>query len=388
LNKVAIIGVGHSRFGDRSDVNLSELSFEAIQPSLEASGLTAKDIPYIALGSMGVWSEEPLPAVVIAEYCGLTGAGLVRCEAACASGSAATFNAYCAIRSEQMDLALVVGAEKMKQIDAPTIMELIGRAGYYMWEFENFGMTFPAYYAVHAVQHMQKYGTTEEDLALVAVKNHKYGAMNPLAHLQHEITLQKALDSSVIAWPLKLYDCCPITDGTASLVLASEKKVKELGIEDPVWIEAIGVASDTANLSKRETYVGLDASVKAARRAYRTAGISAKDIDVATVHDCFTIAEIMAYEDLGFCEKGHGANMVREGETEVDGRIPVNVDGGLKAKGHPIGTTGVSMLVELTKQLLEDVKPKKRQVSLKNYVALAHNTGGTGHYGFVTILRR
>ena len=388
MNKVAIIGVGHSRFGDRSDVNLSELSFEAIQPSLEASGLTAKDIPYIALGSMGVWSEEPLPAVVIAEYCGLTGAGLVRCEAACASGSAATFNAYCAIRSEQMDLALVVGAEKMKQIDAPTIMELIGRAGYYMWEFENFGMTFPAYYAVHAVQHMQKYGTTEEDLALVAVKNHKYGAMNPLAHLQHEITLQKALDSSVIAWPLKLYDCCPITDGTASLVLASEKKVKELGIEDPVWIEAIGVASDTANLSKRETYVGLDASVKAARRAYRTAGISAKDIDVATVHDCFTIAEIMAYEDLGFCEKGHGANMVREGETEVDGRIPVNVDGGLKAKGHPIGTTGVSMLVELTKQLLEDVKPKKRQVSLKNYVALAHNTGGTGHYGFVTILRR
>ncbi len=388
MNKVAIIGVGHSRFGDRSDVNIPELSFEAIQPSLEASGLTAKDIPYMALGSMGVWSEEPLPAVVIAEYCGLTGAGLVRCEAACASGSAAAFNAYCAIRSEQMDLALVVGAEKMKQIDASTIMEMIGRAGYYMWEFENFGMTFPAYYAVHAVQHMQKYRTTEEDLASVAVKNHKYGAMNPLAHLQHEITLQKVLDSSVIAWPLKLYDCCPITDGAASLVLASETKVKELGIEDPVWIEAIGVASDTANLSKRETYVGLDASVKASRMAYRTAGITVKDVDVATVHDCFTIAEIMAYEDLGFCERGQGAKMVREGETEVDGRIPVNVDGGLKAKGHPIGTTGVSMLVELTKQLLEEVKPKKRQVSLKNYVALAHNTGGTGHYGFVTILRR
>jgi acetyl-CoA C-acetyltransferase len=287
-----------------------------------------------------------------------------------------------------MDSALVVGAEKMRQIDAPTIIEMVGRAGYYMWEFENFGMTFPAYYAVHAVQHMQKYGTTEKDLALVAVKNHKYGAMNPLAHLQHHITLQKALDSSVIAWPLKLYDCCPITDGAASIVLASETKVKELGIEDPVWIEAIGVASDTANLSKRDRYVGLDASVKAARMAYRIAGISANDIDVATVHDCFTIAEIMAYEDLGFCEKGQGAKMVREGETEIGGRIPVNVDGGLKAKGHPIGTTGVSMLVELTKQLREEVKPKKRQAPLKNYVALAHNTGGTGHYGFVTILRR
>jgi acetyl-CoA C-acetyltransferase len=380
--------VGHSRFGDRSDVNLSELSFEAIQPSLEDSGLTSKEIPYMALGSMGVWSEEPLPAVVIAEYCGLTGAGLVRCEAACASGSAAAFNSYSAIKSGQMDVALVVGAEKMRQIDMPTIMEMIGRAGHYMWEFENFGMTFPAYYAVHAVQHMEKYGTTEEDLALVTVKNHRYGAMNPLAHLRQEITVEKALGSSVIAWPLKLYDCCPITDGSAAVVLASEAKVKELGVEDPVWIEAMGVSSDTANLSNRETYVGLDASVRAARMAYRIAGVSPRDVDVATVHDCFTIAEIMAYEDLGFCEKGEGARMVREGETELGGRIPVNVDGGLKAKGHPIGTTGVSMLAELTKQLREEVKPKKRQAPMKNYVALAHNTGGTGHYGYVTILRR
>jgi acetyl-CoA C-acetyltransferase len=380
--------VGHSRFGDRSDVNLAELSFEAIQPSIETSGLTAKDVPYMALGSMGVWSEEPLPAVVIAEYCGLTGAGLVRCEAACASGSAATYNAYSAVRSGQMDVALVVGAEKMRQIDTPTIMEMIGRAGYYMWEFENFGMTFPAYYAVHAVQHMEMYGTTEKDLASVAVKNHRYGAMNPLAHLQNEITVEKVLSSSMVAWPLKLYDCCPITDGAAAVVLASEAKVKELGVEDPVWIEAMGVASDTANLSKRETYVGLDASVKAGKMAYKMARISPEDVDVANVHDCFTIAEIMAYEDLGFCEKGEGAMMVHEGETEVGGRIPVNLDGGLKAKGHPIGTTGVSMLAELTKQLREEVKPKKRQAPMKNYVALAHNTGGTGHYGYVTILRR
>jgi len=385
---VAIIGVGHSRFGDRSDVNLSELTFEAVQPSLEDSGLTAKEIPYVTVGSMGVWSEEPLPAVVIAEYCGLTGAGLVRCEAACASGSAAAFNAYSAIASGQLDTALVVGVEKMRQIDTPTALEMIGRAGYYLWEFENFGMTFPAYYAVHAVQHMEKYGTTEEDLALVAVKNHRYGAMNPLAHLQHEITVEKVLNSGVIAWPLKLYDCCPITDGAAAVVLASEEKVKELKVEAPVWIEAIGFSSDTANLSKRENYVGLEASVNASKMAYRMAGASPKDVDVATVHDCFTIAEIMAYEDLGFCMKGEGARMVREGETEVGGRIPVNVDGGLKAKGHPIGTTGVSMLVELTKQLREEIKPRARQAPMKNYTALAHNTGGTGHYCYVTILRR
>ncbi|MDG6222970.1 MAG: thiolase domain-containing protein [Candidatus Bathyarchaeota archaeon] len=387
MNKVAIIGKGHSRFGDRSDVNLAELSFEAIQPALDASGLTAKEIPYMALGSMGVWSEEPLPAVVIAEYCGLTGAGLVRCEAACASGSAAVFNAYSAVMSKQTDLALVVGAEKMKQIDTSTVMEMIGRAGYYMWEFENFGMTFPAYYALHAVEHMEKFGTTEKDLARVAVKNHRYGAMNPVAHLRHEITVEKALNSNVIAWPLKLYDCCPITDGSAALVLASESKVKELKIEDPVWIDAMGFASDTANISKRENYVGLSASVKAAKMAYNIAGISPIDVDVANVHDCFTIAEIMAYEDLGFCEKGDGAQMIRDGETEIGGKIPVNLDGGLKAKGHPIGTTGVSMLVELTKQLREEVKPT-RQAPMKNYVALAHNTGGTGHYGFVSILRR
>jgi acetyl-CoA C-acetyltransferase len=380
--------VGHSRFGDRSDVNLSELTFEAVQPSLEDSGLTAKEIPYVSVGSMGVWSEEPLPAVVIAEYCGLKGAGLVRCEAACASGSAAAFNAYSAVASGQIDVALVVGVEKMRQVDTSTALEMIGRAGYYLWEFENFGMTFPAYYAVHAVQHMAKYDTTEEDLALVAVKNHRYGAMNPLAHLQHEITVEKVLSSNVIAWPLKLYDCCPITDGTAAIVLASEEKVKELGVEAPVWIEAIGFSSDTANLSKRENYVGLEASVKASGMAYKMAEISPKDVDVATVHDCFTIAEIMAYEDLGFCEKGEGACMIREGETEVGGRIPVNIDGGLKAKGHPIGTTGVSMLVELTKQLREEIKPRGRQAPMKNYTALAHNTGGTGHYCYVTILRR
>ena len=380
--------MGHSRFGDRSDVNLSELTFEAVQPSLQDSGLTAKQIPYVTVGSMGVWSEEPLPAVVIAEYCGLTGAGLVRCEAACASGSAAAFNAYSAIASGQIDTALVVGVEKMRQIDTPTALEMIGRAGYYLWEFENLGMTFPAYYAVHAVQHMEKYGTTEEDLALVAVKSHRYAAMNPLAHLQHEITVEKVLSSGVIAWPLKLYDCCPITDGAAAVVLASEEKVKELGGEAPVWIEAIGFSSDTANLSKRENYVGLEASVRASRMAYEMAGTSPKDVDVATVHDCFTIAEIMAYEDLGFCMKGEGARMVREGETEVGGRIPVNVDGGLKAKGHPIGTTGVAMLAELTKQLREEIKPRARQAPMKNYTALAHNTGGTGHYCYVTILRR
>jgi len=390
LRKVAIIGVGNSKFGNRSDVNVAELAFEAVKPSLEDAGIDAKDVEFVALGSVGAgaWYEELLPAVVTAEYCGLTSAGLVRCEAACASGSAAFQTVYSMVASGQAEIAMALGVEKMREIDTPTAMEWIGRAGYYFWEFHNFGLTFPAYYALHANAHMAKFGTTEEDLALVAVKNHKYGAMNPLAHLQNKITVDDVLSSMVIASPLKLFDCCPMTDGAASIIVASEEKAKELKIDTPVWVAGIGYSSGTANLSRRRDYVGLEASVQAAQMAYKVAGVTPNQIDFAEVHDCFTIAEIMAYEDIGLCDKGEGAKLLREGQTEIGGKIPVNVDGGLKAKGHPIGTTGCSMIYELTKQLREEAVEKGRQVPLKNYIGLAHNVGGTGHYCYVTILRR
>lgn len=389
MKNVAIIGVGNSKFGNRNDVNLAELVFEAFKPSLEDAGIRPKDVEFVSLGSVGAgaWYEELLPAVVTAEYCGLTKAGLVRCEAACASGSAAFLTAYWAIASGQAEIALALGLEKMREVDTPTAMEWIGRAGYYLWEFHNFGLTFPAYYAFHATAHMSKYKTTEEDLALVAVKNHKYGAMNPIAHFQKPITVDDVLSSMVVAWPLKLYDCCPLTDGAASIVLASEEAVKKLKIDTPVWISGIGYSSGTANLSKRPDYVGLEASVIAAQMAYKIAGVLPTQIDAAVVHDCFTIAEIMAYEDLGFCSKGEGAHLLREGQTEIGGKIPVNMDGGLKAKGHPIGATGCSMIYELTKQLREEAEGG-RQVPMKNYIALAHNVGGTGHYCYVTVLRR
>jgi acetyl-CoA C-acetyltransferase len=390
MRKVAIIGVGNSKFGNRSDVNVAELAFEAVKPSLEDAGISAKDVEFVALGSVGAgaWYEELLPAVVVGEYCGLTGAGLTRCEAACASGSAAFQTAYATVASGQAEIAMALGVEKMREIDTPTAMEWIGRSGYYLWEFHNFGLTFPAYYALYASAHMAKYGTTEEDLALVAVKNHKYGSMNPLAHLQNRITVDDVLSSMVIAAPLKLFDCCPISDGAASIVLASEGKVKELKVDTPVWVAGIGYSSGTANMSKRKDYVGLEASVLASQRAYKAAGVTPDQIDFAEVHDCFTIAEIMAYEDIGLCKKGEGAKLIREGQTEIGGKIPVNVDGGLKAKGHPIGTTGCSMIYELTKQLREEAIEKSRQVPMKNYIALAHNVGGTGHYCYVTILRR
>jgi acetyl-CoA C-acetyltransferase len=265
-------------------------------------------------------------------------------------------------------------------------MAVGGRGGNYLWEFHLFGTSFPAYYAFYATAHMARYGTTEEHMAKVAVKAHKYGAMNPYAHFQREITVEKVLKSMVITWPLKLYDCCPISDGAAAVILASEDKVKEFKVETPVWVDAIGFSSDTSNICRRDGYVGLGATVRASQMAYKRAKITPQKVDVATVHDCFTIAEIMAYEDLGFCKKGEGGKLLDERQTEIGGKISVNVDGGLKSKGHPLGATGCSMVCELTKQLKGEAE--KRQVPLKNYVALAHNVGGTGHYAYVTILRR
>ena len=385
MSGVAIVGIGHSKFGRRTDVNIGELAFESIKQAIEDAGVDKKDVSNVVVGSMGSWYEESLPAVVVDEYAGLSGAGTMRVEAACASGSAALKSAYNSILSGEGEVAMAVGVEKMTEVDSSTSVELIGRAGSYTWEFENYGMTFPGYYALYAVAHMDRFGTTQEDMARVAVKAHHYGAMNPLAQFQTEITLEKALGSQVIAWPLKLYDACPLTDGSAAVVLASEEVARKL-TDTPVWIRGVGYSSDTANMSRRGSYVGLEAAVRAARRAYAMAKASPEDIDVATVHDCFTIAELMAYEDLGFCKKGEAAKMIREGQTELGGKIPVNLDGGLKAKGHPVGATGVSMAVEITKQLRGEAG--RHQAPIRKGIGLVHNVGGTGHYAYVTILSR
>ena len=385
MSRVAIVGVGHSKFGRRSDVNVAELAFESIKQAVDDAGIDKKDIKNVIVGSAGGWYEESLPAVIVNEYAGLSSVGTMRVEAACASGSAALKSAYNSILGGDGDLAMAVGVEKMTEVDTPTSIELIGRAGSYTWEFENYGMTFPAYYALYAVAHMDRFGTTEEDMARVAVKAHHYGSLNPLAQFQKEITIEKALSSQVVSWPLKLYDACPLTDGSAAVILASEETAKKLS-DTPIWIKGVGYSSDSANLSRRDDYVGLTASVEAGRRAYAMAKISPDMVDVADCHDCFTIAELMAYEDLGFCKKGEGAKLVREGQTEVGGRIPVNLDGGLKAKGHPIGATGVSMAVEITKQLRGEAG--NRQAPIKHGIGLVHNVGGTGHYAYVTVLSR
>jgi len=383
MEKVAIVGVGHSKFGRRTDLNLNELAFESIKEALIDAGITSKDIEHVTVGTMGGLSEESLPAVVINEYAGFNSKGLLRVEAACATGSAAIREAYANIASGLCDVAIAIGVEKMTQVEGSTAIEMLGRAGSYLWEFENYGLTFPAYYAMYAIAHMKKFKTTEEQLGLVSVKAHKYGAMNNLAEFQKEINLDKVLNSPVVSWPLRLYNSCPVSDGSASVVLASEKAAKKL-TDIPIWIKGIGAASDTANLSKRQNFTEIKSTSKAAEMAYKMAKISPKDIDVANVHDCFSISEIMAYEDLGFCKKGEGGKLIENEDTYIDGRIPVNLDGGLKAKGHPIGATGTSMIVEITKQLRNE--GNKRQARIKNGLGLVHNLGGTGHTCYVTVL--
>ncbi|MEM3139731.1 MAG: thiolase domain-containing protein [Archaeoglobaceae archaeon] len=384
--KVGVVGVGCSKFGQR-DVTIQELAFEAVSEALKDAQLSQEDIEMSVVGCVGTRGYELMPAVVVNEYCGFAGKGPIRVEAACATGSAAVYTAYSSIKAGIADIAIAIGVEKMSEVDTATSAAIGGRAGNYLWEFHFYGTTFPAYYAMHATAHMAKFGTTEKQMALVAVKAHRNAAKNPKAHFQKEITVEDVLKSRMITYPLKLYDCSPIGDGASAAILASEKAVKEHGF-DPVWIESVGYSSDTSNMSMREGYVGLKATRMAAEMAYKGAKITEplNSFDLATVHDCFTIAEIMAYEDLGFCKKGEGGKFIENGESDFGGKIPVNTFGGLKAKGHPLAATGVAMVYEVFKQLREEAG--NLQVDLKHYRALTHNVGGTGHFCWVFILGR
>lgn len=384
MTKVAVVGIGHTKFGQRNDVTIRELSFEAIKEAINDSRLAPSDIGFTILSNYGIFSEDASPTPYILEYAGLNPKGAMRVEAACASGSAAISTAFWYIKSGLTDIMLVIGAEKMFQVDTPTAMDLLGRAGDVLWEFIPFGTTFPAYYALMAAHHMSKYGTTEEQLAMVAVKNHKHGAMNPLAQLRKEITIDDALRSRVISWPLRLYDCCLISDGASAVVLASEDRARKI-TDTPVWIAGLGSATDTGYFGRRADMSNLPATRIASDIAYRMAGVGAEDIDVAEVHDCFTIGEIMAYEDLGFSKRGEGGKLIQDGETYIGGRIPVNPDGGLKTKGHPIGATGISMATEITKQLR--CEAGNRQVS-KAEIGLVQNVGGSGQFSYVTVYKR
>jgi len=384
MNRVGIVGVGHARFGKRSDATVRELAHEAVVPALEDAGITVRDLDASVIAIAGEeFAGQGAPAAVVQDYIGLSGKPTFRVEAACATGSAGIRTGWALIKSGLAEVVLVLGAETMTHLSSARATELMARAGDTKWEYP-FGITFPGFYALMATAHMNQFGTTREQLSMVSVKNHKYGAMNPYAHLQKAITLEEAMKSVIISYPLNLYDCCLISDGAAAVILANEERSKQMN-DTPIWIEGLGAASDAMLISERSTLTGLTGSRLAADEAYKMAGIAAKDVDVAEVHDCFTIAEIMAYEDLGFCEKGEGGRFIEEGQSYIGGRTPVNVDGGLKSKGHPLGATGVSMAVEITKQLRGEAG--NRQVDGAE-IGLSHNVGETGQFAFVHIYVR
>ncbi|MCD6135722.1 thiolase domain-containing protein [Candidatus Bipolaricaulota bacterium] len=384
MRKVGIVGIGQSRFGIRSDASLRELSFEAAKASLDDAGIPLDDVQAMVVSvASDELSYALQPSAQVVDYLGFNPKPSFRVEGACASGSMAVRTGWMTVASGLADLVIVVGAEKMTEVSTAAVTDVLGRAGDFMWEYP-FGMTFPGYYALIARAHMAKYGTTEEQLSMVAVKNHHYGALNPYAHMRKEISLDKAMSSFTVADPLKLYDCCLISDGAAAIVLASDKLAGSLS-KKPVWISGLGLGTDTISLSDRRDITTLDATVEAARQAYDMAGIGPKDIDVAVVHDCFTIAEIAAYEDLGFCAKGEGGKLIEEKRTYIGGDIPVNVDGGLKSKGHPIGATGVAMAAEIAKQLRGEADPGRQVENAR--IGLSHNVGGNGQHAAVHVFQ-
>jgi len=382
----SIVSVGISKFGKRDGVYARELFAEAAKEAFErCPNLDPKhDIQALIVGHMGEsYEHQGHTGPTLADWAGLTPKAAIRTEAACSSSGVALRIGIFAVLSGLYDTVMVGGVEKMTHRTTADATEFLAMASDYPFEQWN-GATFPSLFALMATAHMHKYGTTEEQMARVAVKNHKHGSLNAKAHMQKEITLEQALNSRVVAWPLKLFDCSLITDG-ASCVVVTKPDVAKKFTDTPVHIVGSGQASGSIGLYEREDFTTLDAARLAANEAYDMAGLKPSDVDVSEVHDCFTIAEIIAYEDLGFCERGKGGKLVEEGVTALGGRLPVNTSGGLKSKGHPVGATGTAQACEMFLQLTGQAE--RRQVDGAQ-IGLAHNVGGSGATATVHIFRR
>jgi len=382
---VAIISVGLSKFGKMEAFTGRELFVEAVKEALERCPTIdpRKDIDAVFVGMMSEsFERQGHIAPVLSDWTGLLHAPAIRTEVACASSAAALRLGIFSILSGIYDIVVVGGLEKMTKRSTPEVTEILGMAADFPFE-QWTGVTFPGLYALMATAHMHEYGTTEEQMGLVAVKNHHNGALNPKAHMQKEVTLDIVLSSRMIAFPLKLYDCSLISDGASCAILTRPEIAKKY-TDSPVYVIGSGHGSDMLGLFQREDLTTLRAARKAAKEAYDMAGVKPKDIDIAEVHDCFTIAEIIAYEDLGFCKQGEGGRFIEEGSPNIDGEIPINTSGGLKSKGHPVGATGVAQIYEIFLQLTGQAE--KRQVRGCK-IGLTHNVGGSGATCFVHILK-
>jgi len=383
MQDVAIVGVGQSVFSRQCGVSIRELCFEAYTEAMEGLDITNSDIDASIICSAPEYDKQRSPAGLISEYLELTPKPTFYVESVCSSSSTGVRVAWSLIKSGLHRVVAVIGFQKMSELTSREAAERMSRGGDIIWE-SPFGITMPAGYAMYARAHMAKYGTTEEHLAKIRVKNASYGAKNPKATYRKELSLDDILESEVITSPLKKFDCCANADGSSCIIVASGDVAKKV-TNIPVWIIGLGAATDTMTMSGRESLTGLRCTQEAAKQAYGMAGVKPEDIDVAEVHDCFTIAEMMAYEDLGFAKPGEGSRLIDEKQTYIGGKIPVNVDGGLLSKGHPIGATGGSQIRTIVRQL----KGQASEAQVKGaQIGLVHNIGGIGQYGNVTILRR
>ena len=383
MRDVAVIGVGMTKWGELWEKSLRDIFVETALLALDDAGIDRIESMYVGCMSSGLFVGQEHIASLLADYLGQTPVPSARVETACASGGLAFRLGYMEVASGMSDVVLVGGVEKMTDVNGYEATYALGTAA--DQEYEGYhGITFPGLYALIARAHMEKYGTTREQMALVAVKNHKNGAKNPLAQFPFEITVDSVLNSVMVADPLRILDCSPISDGAAAVIICPVEMARKM--KKPV-IKVIGTghATDMIALNQRKDITWLEATYQAGRQAYDMAGKKPEDIDLLEVHDCFTIAEICVIEALGMVEKGEGGKAVEDELTYLEGKIPVNPSGGLKAKGHPVGATGVAQVIEIVKQLSGD--SGERQIKDPR-IGMTQNMGGSGGSTVVHIFER
>jgi acetyl-CoA C-acetyltransferase len=385
MRRVAVVGMGMTRFGEMWEMSLRQLVTEAGMKAILDGKVTGEEIGALYVGSMasGQFVSQELIAPMVLDAAGLSDLHVptTHVEGAGASGAMAFRQAYMAVASGNIDVAIAGGVEKTTDVPDREVTRILGAASDQEWE-AFLGATDPALHALIARAHMQRHGTTRKQLAAVSVKNHRHGALNPLAQFQKPIDVDTVLNSAMVADPLRVFDMAPISDGAAALVLVPWENASSYS-KHPIEVKASAQGSDYLSLAARHDLTTFAATKHAAQRAYQQAGVQVKHIDLAEVHDAYTINELLAIEDLGFAKPGQAGAFVEAGHADLGGKLPVNTSGGLKARGHPLGATGIAQLVELVDQLRGTAG--KRQVKDAR-VGLSCNTGGAGVVSVVHIL--
>lgn len=384
MRGVSVIGIGCTLFGKQNGVSITDLALSACRDALNDAQIPMSRVQAFYLGNFvsETLVHQGALAPIVAHRLGLRSVPCTKVEGACASSGIAFRHGVLLIAAGLCDVVLAAGVEKMTSAETGAVTEALASAGDAESEM-RLGLTFPGTFGIIMRRHMHQYGTTREQMAMVSVKNRRNGSVNPKAHFQKPVTLEEVLESRLICDPLRLYDCTPISDGAAAAVLCAADLAAEY-TDRPIDVIGSGQAMGPATLFEMADLTSFEASVAAAQQAYREAGLTPNDIDVAEVHDCFTIAEITAVEDLGFVEKGKGGPAVADGLTALDGKIPINPSGGLLSKGHPVGATGLAQIYEIVGQLRGEAINQVKGAE----IGLAHNLGGTGAVSTVHVLKR